>query len=192
MESFIFCFVPLFVAVDAFGLLPVFFGLTQGMEAKRLRRVIWESVITAALVALVFAVAGTSLLRMLGVAIADFMIAGGVVLFAVSLADLLSSEKAALHIDRQSMGAVPLGVPLITGPAVMTTSIVLVNEYGVISTALAILANILIAGLVFTFAARLNRFLGQTGAGIVSKIGNLLLSAIAVMMIRKGLTSFLS
>ncbi|HOK06425.1 MAG TPA: MarC family protein [Syntrophales bacterium] len=191
MGSFLLCFVPLFVAVDAFGLLPVFFGLTQGMEARRLRRVIWESVATAAVVALVFAVAGTSLLRMLGVAIADFMIAGGVVLFAVSLADLLSAEKAALHIDRESMGAVPLGVPLITGPAVMTTSIVLVNEYGILPTAGAILANILIAGVVFTFASGLNRFLGQTGAGIVSKIGNLLLAAIAIMMIRKGLMSFL-
>jgi len=191
MRSFLFCFVPLFVSVDAIGLLPLFFGLTQGIPPERFRRIIRQSVVTAALVALIFASAGASLLKVLGVTIADFMIAGGALLFAICLADLLSADKAALHIDTESLGAVPLGVPLITGPAVMTTSIVLVNEYGMLPASVAIVANILIAGVVFWFAARLHRFLGRAGASIISKIASLLLAAIAIMMIRKGVLSFL-
>jgi multiple antibiotic resistance protein len=120
------------------------------------------------------------------------MVAGGVLLFGICMVDLLTPDKVALKIDTESLGAVPLGVPLITGPAVMTTSILLVNEYGMLPTATAIILNVLIAGVVFSFAGYINRLLGRAGANIVSKIANLLLAAIAVMMIRKGIVAFLA
>jgi len=192
MKSFLFCFVPLFVAVDAIGVLPLFFSLTRGVPAAQTRRIIMHSVITAVVVALLFAGAGTTLLKMLGITIADFMVAGGVLLFGICMVDLLTPDKVALQIDTENLGAVPLGVPLITGPAVMTTSILLVNEYGMAMTATAIILNVLIAGVVFLFAEYINRLLGKAGANIVSKIANLLLAAIAVMMIRKGIVAFLS
>jgi len=192
MKSFLFCFVPLFVAVDAIGVLPLFFSLTRGVPAAQTRRIIVHSVITAAVVALLFAGAGTTLLKMLGITIADFMVAGGVLLFGICMVDLLTPDKVALQVDAASLGAVPLGVPLITGPAVMTTSILLVNEQGMLPTAAAIILNVLIAGVVFFFAAQINRLLGKAGSNIISKIANLLLAAIAVMMIRKGIVVFLA
>ena len=112
---------PIFVAVDAIGVLPIFIGLTNGLPPAKIRRVVYQSVLTAAVVALSFIAAGTWILRLLGITIADFMIAGGLMLFAISLNDLLTAEKSRRMVDPTSLGAVPLGVPLITGPAVLAS-----------------------------------------------------------------------
>jgi len=192
MKEFWRCFVPLFVAVDAFGVLPMFLGLVEGVDPGRVPRIVYQSVITAAAVALAFLAVGVGVLRLLGITVADFMIAGGALLFAISLSDLLTVGKAQRRVDPDSLGAVPLGVPLITGPAVLTTSLLLMNEYGIVLTGSAVLANILIAGVVFRFAQVLNRLLGKSGAKTISKIASLLLAAIGVMIVRKGIAAFLA
>jgi multiple antibiotic resistance protein len=191
MKAFWLCFVPLFVAVDIIGVLPMFMSFTQDIDPKRVRRIIFQSVITAALVALVFLALGTAILRLLGITVADFMVAGGILLFIISISDLLATEKIQRKIDIESLGAVPLGVPLIAGPAVLTTSILLLNDYGIISAGSAVLINILIAGVVFRLAVPINRFLGKTGSKVISKIASLLLAAIAVMIVRKGIMVFI-
>jgi len=173
--------------VDAVGVLPMFMTFTQGIERSRLNRIIVQSVLTAAAVALAFLFAGPALLTLLGITVADFMIAGGILLFVLSMSDLVSLEKTQRKVDPESLGAVPIGVPLISGPAVLTTSILLVHQSGLLMTAAAVVVNILIAGLVFWFSEHINRILGSSGSKTVSKIAGLLLAAIAVMMIRKGI-----
>jgi len=191
MRAFWLCFVPLFVAVDAIGVLPMFMSLTQNIDSRRIRRVIYQSIVTATMVALIFLAIGTWVLKLLGITVADFMVAGGILLFVISMSDLLTAEKIQRQVDPESLGAVPLGVPLITGPAVLTTSIILINEYGLAATAAAIVINILIAGVVFFFAGSIHLFLGKAGAKTISKIASLLLAAIAVMMVRKGIISII-
>lgn len=188
MKSFWLCFVPIFVAVDVIGVLPMFMSFTKDMEQNKIHRVVYQSVITAMIVALLFLFAGKAILDLLGITVADFMIAGGVLLFIISISDLLSSEKTQRKVDLESLGAVPIGVPLITGPAVLTTSILLLNEHGIIMTAIAIISNVIIAGTVFYFSYYINKFLGNAGSKTLSKIANLLLAAIAVMIVRKGIT----
>lgn len=192
MKTFWLCFVPLFVAVDAIGLLPLFLGLTQPMPRDAVRRIIVQSVITAAVVALAFLLAGAALLAYLGVQVDDFMVAGGILIFAIALADMLRTESAPPAVDHETFGAVPLGVPLIAGPAVLTTSLLLANAYGPVPTAAALISNILIAGTAFLLAGHIHRFLGKAGSRTISKIANLLLAAIAVMMVRKGITAFIT
>jgi len=82
---------------------------------------------------------------------------------------------------------VPLGTPLIVGPAVLTTSLVIVSHYGIIPTMISVIANILVAGFVFSLSSSLMGFLGEAGSKALSKVTSLLLAAIAVMLIRKGL-----
>lgn len=96
------------------------------------------------------------------------------------------------QVNVNSLGAVPLGVPLITGPAVPTTSMPLLNQYGAAWTAVAIIANTLIASTVFFFASTIGRVLGQVSEKIISKIAMLLLAAIGVMMVRKGVEAFIA
>lgn len=187
MNNFWLCFVPLFVAVDALGLLPIFMGLTQGLTRIRIRRIIFESVITAMIVALVFLFVGKGILTLLGITVADFMIAGGTLLFVLSLSDLITAEKRRLQVDQEEVGAVPLGVPLMVGPGVLTTTILLINQYGMIPTVSATIVNIVIAGMVFWMSGSINRILGRAGTRTISKLSNLILAAIGVMMVRKGI-----
>lgn len=192
MNAFWLCFVPLFVAVDAVGVLPIFLSLTEGMDRVRLRLVIVQSVITATVVALLFLAFGPVLLRFLGLTVADFMIAGGIVLLAISLNDLLAGEKRPQLSDPASLGAVPIGVPLITGPAVLTTCVLLAGLHGRAATAAAAIVNIALAGLIFGFSHTITRALGRAGTRTVSKVASLLLAAIAVMLIRKGIAGIMA
>jgi multiple antibiotic resistance protein len=192
MNEFWLCFVPLFVAVDAIGVLPMFMTLTKEIEDNSIPKVIYQSVITAIVVAFLFLLAGRALLNLLGITVADFMIAGGVLLFVISISDIISTEKTMTHIDPESLGAVPIGVPLITGPAVLTTSIILLDTYGFLTTGIAILINIIIAGIIFFFSKFIDGLLGKAGSKTFSKIASLLLASIAVMIVRKGVMTLLS
>jgi multiple antibiotic resistance protein len=191
MRSFWLCFVPLFIAVDAIGVLPIFISFTKDIKPGRVRIIIYQSVITAIIVALLFLIGGKAILDMLGITVSDFMIAGGVLLFVISMSDLITNDKIQRKIDPESIGAVPIGVPLITGPAVLTTSILLLNEHGFVPTAVAILINVLIAGVVFNFSIYIHRFLGKAGTKTLSKIASLILAAIGVMIVRKGIIALI-
>jgi multiple antibiotic resistance protein len=191
MREFWLSFVPLLVAVDAVGVLPLFLGLTEGLDRTQRTAVIRQSVLTATAVALTFVLFGGVLLRLLGITVADFMVAGGALLFVLSLTDLLAKERSAQALDRTTLGAVPLGVPLLTGPAVLTTGLLLVDQYGVLPAAAALLANMALAALVFLFAGRIHSVLGTTGTRIVQRVTLLLLAAIAVMTVRKGVETYL-
>jgi multiple antibiotic resistance protein len=191
MKAFLLCFIPLFVAVDAVGVLPMFLSLTEDFTRKQVHHVALQSIITAMAVAIAFVAIGELLLRLLGITVADFMIAGGALLFGISFSNLLSFEKQYRGIDAESLGAVPVGVPLIVGPAVLTTTLLIVHQQGVWLTTLALVINILIAGVVLWFSAAFLKVLGKNGAKTISKLAHLLLAAIGVMMVRKGIMLFI-
>ena len=111
MRNFWLCFVPLFVAVDPIGILPLFLNLTEGIDAARRRRVILQSMMTASIVAVFFLLCGPALLSFLGITVQDFMIAGGLLLLAISLTNLLSGETRQRQMVAEEIGAVPIGVP---------------------------------------------------------------------------------
>ncbi len=192
MREFWLCFVPLFVAVDVVGVLPMFINAAAGLSPALTRRLVVQSVATAAAVALLFLAGGPRVMVCLGITVADFTVAGGILLFVLSMSDLLTTDKIQRRVDFDRLGAVPLGVPLLTGPAVLTTSILLANKHGFLPTVAALLANLLLAGLVFTFAQGINRVLGKAGAKVISKIASLLLASIGVMMVRRGILAFLA
>jgi multiple antibiotic resistance protein len=184
INDFLLAFVPLFVAVDIIGTLPMFLGLTDGMPADKRRHIIRQSILTALPVAVGFLYLGQFLFDRLGITMYDFMVAGGVLLFIIATIDLVSSIKYARRIE--VIGAVPLGIPLIVGPAVLTTELMLVDIHGHTATILALVVNIALAGLVLLSADFWARHLGKAGSQAFSKVASLILAAIAVMMIRKG------
>jgi multiple antibiotic resistance protein len=187
LHTFWLCFVPLFIAVDAIGALPVFISLTHGVKPKGLPRLIIVSAVTAAVVGLLFVFVGEWILRLMGITVADFMVAGGCMLFVISLGDLVTFEKPTRRLQPEELGPVPIGVPLIVGPAVLTTVMLLVKEHGLLHTGTALLANVVIAGLVFLCSTFIIRLMGRNGTRIISKIASLFLAAIGVMIIRKGI-----
>ncbi|MEN6466047.1 MAG: MarC family protein [Syntrophaceae bacterium] len=191
MTEFWLSFLPIFMAVNAIGLIPIFISFTIDLHEEQIHKIILETVITAAAVALVFLAIGSFLFRILGITVSDFMIAGGALIFVIALTDLLTVEGAkSQQVDPESLGAVPLGVPLIVGPAVLTTILILVPQQGVLPVIAATVSNIAIAGLMMWFSHPIIRLLGKSGARAIAKVSDLILAAIAVMMIRRGLEIF--
>lgn len=184
-------FIPIFVAVDPFGVLPIFISLTGELDTKEKRKTIRQSFWTAISVAFAFVLVGKGLFSLLGITVGDFLVAGGMVLFAIAIIDLAAPGKTR-RMPSDEFGVVPLGTPLIVGPAVLTTSLIVIDQYGIVPTIVSIVVNILIVAVLFYFSRPVTKFLGKSGAAALSKIMALLLAAIAVMMIRKGLGMLLS
>ena len=191
LKNYFLTFVPIFVAVDALGMLPVFMSLTQGLPKGQKEALIRRSTMTALLVAISFLLVGKLVLLWLGITISDFLVAGGAILFIISIRDLLSHGKPAGFPD-ETAGVIPLAVPLIVGPAVLTTSLILLNSFGIFPTLFSIVVNILLCCVVLHFSMTLSKVLGKTGSHTLSKIFNLLLAAIGVMLIRRGAQEILS
>lgn len=186
MNKFFLAFIPIFFAVDALGVLPIFISFTQGLSQKQKVKVIAQSMITAICLAAAFILVGKTVFKLLGIAIGDFMVAGGVILFSLAIIDIANPIKKR-RIPTREVGAVPLGTPLIVGPAVLTTCLIVMGEYGTFPTLWSVVVNVLLAGLIFSLSGILIKILGENGSKALSKVTSLLLAAIAIMMVRKGL-----
>jgi multiple antibiotic resistance protein len=191
MQTFLLSFIPIFVAMDAIGILPMFIGFTEHLKKREKQKIVVQSIITAFLIGILFLFLGRWIFKILGVFVSDFKIAGGIVLLAISLRDILRYEKS-VKLPSETMGAVPIGTPLVVGPAVLTTIIILLDSYGPVITVLSFVINLLITWVTFYYATAISDFLGKAGSKAFSKIASLLLAAIAVMMIRKGLIDSIS
>ena len=178
--------IPIFIAMDAIGVLPLFISLTEGMKNAVRQRVVRDSILTGFIVSLGFLAAGKFVFSVIEVTIPDFKVAGGIILLIIAIYDLLFPEKKR-RIDGETVGIVPLGVPLIVGPAVLTMMIISVDAYGYIPTIISLVLNLFFAWEVFSHAGFLMRLLGKGGTKGVAKVVSLLLAAIAVMMIRRGI-----
>jgi multiple antibiotic resistance protein len=186
IEKFLQAFIPLFVAIDPIGLAAIFLGLGQGVMHEQRQRIARQATLTGGGVALLFLFLGANIFKALGISASDFQIAGGLILFILAARDLIHSaaEPEKLPSD---FGVVPLGMPLIAGPALITTLILLAETRGVGIALAGLVANLVLVILAFTFSDQLGRKVGPTGLRAISKIISMLLAAIAVNMIRQGI-----
>ena len=190
LTNFGLTFIPIFVAIDIAGIVPIAAGLFEGLDRARRRRTVIESVVAAFVVGLLFLFLGKAVLRFLGITVGDFKIAGGVLLFVLAMQDIFG--KAHQDVGLKEGGAVPLGVPIVAGPGCITALIMLSDMHGAWIVLSAFLANMVIVALGLFFASRLLDLLGEAGGRVLSKVAALLLAAFAVMMVRMGLMDVLS
>jgi multiple antibiotic resistance protein len=189
-------FVPLFVAMDAVGNLPIFLSLTQGIELTQRKHTVRLATFTALGIGLGFAAIGKAIFLLLGIEVADFLVAGGIILLALAIKDLLTGRVVETQDSSavEMVGVVPLGTPLIVGPAVLTTLLVLIDQeqffIGIVIA--SFILNLAIQWLLLNSANRIVGVLGNTGIKAISKVVMLLLAAIAVKMIRQGVLGILA
>jgi multiple antibiotic resistance protein len=181
--------VPIFVAMDPIGALPLIFAWTAQLESAERDRQLRDALLTALALGLVFVLGGRWLLGVLGVEIADFVIAGGLVLLVLAISDLVvgGGHEGRGSSGRVDFGAVPIGTPILAGPATLATLLVLVDVHGWLLTAFAFLLNLLLAWWLFRRAGRLTRLFGRNGLRAASKVTSLILAAIAIRLIREGI-----
>jgi len=183
-------FIPLFVAFDVLGILPVFISLTSDLSFQERKRVIRQSTLTAFLVSIGFLAAGKWIFALLGISVADFQIAGGILLFIISIVDLIFPDRTRTF-PKETLGVVPIGIPLIVGPAVLTLLLIIIHTYGYPATLFCLILNLVIVWVVFDQSRWVIRLLKEGGARGVGKVSSLLLAAFAMMMIRMGVKGWL-
>ena len=186
MERFWHAFIPLCVAFDGIGLLPVFWALAHRLSAPQRRKAVAEAVLTASGVAFGFLLVSRFVFSLMGLELADIMIAGGAILIVLCLREMLMPSRP-VQSAYPSPGVVPLGVPLLTGPAVMTTVLLVRDQYGWTVTLAALIANMALIWLLLQGAGGLMKRLGEEGAEAISKIFSVILTAFGVMLIRQGI-----
>jgi multiple antibiotic resistance protein len=128
-------FVPLFVAMSPLTALPIFLTMTEGMETGLARQLGHRAVFTAFAVAVAIVMLGQALFRFLGITLNDLQVAGGLILLLIAVHDLIYTRESRKRGDLGAdigaeAGVVPLGTPLIVGPATMTTCVVLADSHG--------------------------------------------------------------
>lgn len=192
LKDFFLSFIPLFVAMDVVAVIPLFLNLTDGLTENSRRELVTQATVTAFGIALVFLLLGNWLFSFLGITTSDFRIAGGIVLVVLAVTDLLFSQQDERRRPVGNIGVVPIGVPLIMGPAALTTILILVDSYGYGVTILSLVVNLAIVWASFRYSHWILRLIGTGGAKAIGKVASLFLAAIGVMMIRVGITAILS
>lgn len=183
-------FIPLFVATNIFMLLPIFISITKEMTKVKRKVVVRDSILTAIIVSFLFIALGELIFRILGITTDDFKIAGGIVLLVFAVRDLVQSGEERIKPDLK-VGVVPIGVPLIVGPAVLTNILLLVNLYGIVPTIISLILNLLIIWISLINAERIISIVGRGGIIGIAKVMALLLASIAIMMIRIGVVNII-
>jgi multiple antibiotic resistance protein len=190
LSKFLLAFIPLFVAIDPVGLAAIFLGLGQNIDGPQRQRIANQATWTGGLVALGFLMLGQSIFTAVGISVSDFQVAGGLILFILAAKDLTQSASEPEKLP-EGFGVVPLGMPLIAGPASITTLLVLAQNdaVGLVVTLVALAVNLALVVFALHYSEWLGRKIGGTGLRAISKIISMLLAAIAVSMIRQGLRS---
>ncbi len=178
--------VPLVIAVDPAMVVVVFLALTEGSTPIERRRVMRQALVTAFVVGGAFLVLGHLIFRLLGIDRADFEIGGGLILLVLSLADLVMGDRSVRRID-EFVGVVPIGTPLIVGPAVLTAISVEATLYGHAVTAAALLSTFVVVAAALALSGAVARLIGVGGLKAVSKIISILLAGFAAHLIRSGI-----
>jgi multiple antibiotic resistance protein len=161
--------------------------MTQKMEKQERASVTKTAVITAAILLIVFAVAGTQILSIFGVTIASFMVAGGVLLFIVAIELLTHGEWRFGSAGAQGeTGVVPLAFPLLAGPGAITAVIISFQTSGIAVTALSIAIVVGTTALILRYVDRIYKILGRRGSIIVTRVFAVFIAAIAVQFVVEG------
>ncbi|MGB8933158.1 MAG: MarC family protein [Anaeromyxobacteraceae bacterium] len=203
--SFLVALSALFFVVDPIAAVPFFLAITRGDSVATRRSAALRASVTAFAVLAFFALAGAAILSWLGVTLAAFKVAGGVVLLLIAL-DMIRTQPSKARItdgevaagaEKDDPAIVPLAMPLLAGPGSIATSIVLMSRahgsghWQALPVLLAIFVTCAATYLILAGAARTERVLGRSALSIVERAAGLLLVAVAIQFILDGVSEAL-
>jgi multiple antibiotic resistance protein len=193
-------FVVFFVVVEPISLIPLFAGLTEGASPAFQRQMAAKASLLALGICVVFALGGAKFLEVMGISLSSFRIAGGTLLFLISLEMVFAHPSGARSthserqeaLKRQDISVFPLAFPFIAGPGALATILLTAGEISGRSVVFAgflgvVAAVILICWALMLAAPRLMRVLGVTGASVMSRLSGVVLAALAVQFMIDGL-----
>ena len=191
--------VTLLALVNPLAIVPFFIHYTQDFTREQKRRTIWISSFSAFLVIATCALMGLHILNFFGISLASFQVGGGLLLLTAALSMLnarpveskTTSEEVQDAAARASIAVVPLTIPLLTGPATMSTVVIYAEKaktFWQLSTLIGYGVVIaLVTALCFSLAQPIARGLGKTGINVMTRLMGLILAALAVEVMSDGL-----
>jgi len=192
-RPYLLSFIQIFIAIDIIGNIPVFISLTENFSHKQKTRTIKESILYGLALTVFFILFGKYVMYIIGITLVDFKIAGGLLILALSINMLLSKEfKFTLkrrHLVEPTI--FPMATPLMAGPALLTMSLIILEKFGIVITLSVLISNMLIIWIVLEKMETIYKLIGEKGLKSLSRIFEILLAAIAVMMIRSGIQDIL-
>lgn len=184
--------IALFIIVDPFGNIPIFVGLTDGIPDVQKKKVYDTAVLVGMALLLVFAFTGQEILSLFALSIYSFEVAGGILLLIIAIRILISGSMHEKVESPESLGAVPIAIPLLVGPGAITTTIFDLQAYGIVLAILAVLIVLSLTWVILRYINGIYKFLGKTGSLVIARVMALLIAAIAVQYILTGVTHFVA
>jgi multiple antibiotic resistance protein len=196
MRAYIESFLPLFVAINAPGIIPIYLSITEGLTKVERWRLTLQAMMTAVVLAVLILFAGQLIFSLLGITVNDLRVGGGLILLVLSISNLIFGDfrrrDPTAHMegngaeDPASVGIVPIGIPLIMGPAAITSILVSREAFGYMPTLVSLILNMLLVFLTLAASPWIGRFAGPAVSRAIAKVASLFLAAISVAMIRVG------
>ncbi len=184
--------IALFIIVDPFGNIPIFMGLTENVPESKRKKIYNTAVIVGTVLLLVFAFTGTEILNIFGLSIYSFEVAGGILLLIIAIRILIMGSMHENAESPESLGAVPIAIPLLVGPGAITTTIFSIQlDETAIPAIIAVIIVMAITWVILRYIDGIYKLLGKTGSIIIARVMALLIAAIAVQYILAGITHFL-
>jgi len=180
-------FLVLFVIINPIGNLTIFIGLSHGMSIRKRIRVVNQALIIATILLFIFLFFGVRIFNFFSIGLDSFQIAGGIILLIMAVIYVLDIHTRNKHKGEQDLAAVPMSTPLLIGPGTITSTIILVSQYGLWITFIAAILALLCVWIIFSFSTKLYKFLGPHWSIVISRIMGLILAAIAVEFIKNGI-----
>ncbi|MCP8308275.1 MAG: MarC family protein [archaeon] len=177
----------LFIIVDPIGNVPIFISLTEGMSLEQRRKAFRTATIVSLILLLVFALLGQQILEVFRISPQSFMVAGGVLLVVIAIKILVFGGWEERKVLPESIGAVPIATPLLVGPGAITTTIVMLQTFGLPATLVSALIIFFTIWLVLRFIERIHKILGTTGSAVIARIMAIFIAAIAVGFVIDGI-----
>lgn len=179
--------ITLFIIVDPLGNIPIFIGLTRDLPREARQKAFRTAASTGFILLMFFALLGQQIFMLFGISIYSFMVAGGILLLMISIRIIIRGEWEEKPIQPESIGIVPIAFPLLVGPGAITTTILSLQNYGMITTLLSVLVVFIAVQIILTFIEPIYHFLGSSGTLVISKLMALLTAAIAIKYILNGI-----
>jgi multiple antibiotic resistance protein len=179
--------IALFVVIDPIGNIPLFIAFTKKLQKAEHKTVSKTAILTAAALLLLFGMAGTQILQLFGITIFSFMIAGGTLLFIIAIELLTYGEWRFAGGVKEEVGVVPLAFPLLAGPGSITAVIISYQTSGFFITFSSIIIVMAITYVILRMVNPIYKVLGNRGSMIVSRVFAVIIAAIAVEYIVKGI-----
>jgi len=192
LSDFVKCFIALFVVMDAIGNAPIFLSLTNKMGKDDSIKRLNKAVLVAGFLIFLFVAAGNSILSFFGIHIGDFQIAGGIIFIILGIEMVFGLDFLSNRVENYDIAVVPLATPLIAGPGVLTTVVVLTATYGYLPTIVAVILNLITQRLILGNSIIVTKLFGKQGAELLSRIMGIVLTALAISFIRSGIISILA